>query len=44
MSMGKREAERQDDLFVPHFQLPASPGHVFYQKLNQLLAEAGFDR
>ncbi len=44
MSMGKREAERQDELFVPHYQLPTSPGHVFYQKLNQLLAEAGFDR
>ena len=24
-------------------QLPRSPGHVFYQKLNWLLAEAGFD-
>ena len=25
-------------------RLPRSPGHVFYQKLNELLAEAGFDR
>ena len=24
--------------------LPKSPGHVFYRKLNQLLAEGGFDR
>lgn len=44
MSMGKRDKERQQDLFVPHDQLPRAPGHVFYVKLNELLAEAGFDR
>lgn len=44
MAMGKRARERQDDLFIMHDQLPKSPGHVFYIKLNQLLAEAGFDR
>ena len=43
MALGKRETERQDDLFVTHDQLPKSVGHVFYVKLNQLLAEAGFD-
>jgi transposase len=43
MAMGKREAQRQDDLFITHDRLPKSPGHVFYVKLNQLLAEAEFD-
>jgi transposase len=44
MAMGRREAEQQQDLFVTHDKLPRSPGHVFYRKLNQLLAEGGFDR
>jgi len=44
MAMGKREAEQQQDLFVTHDKLPRSPGHVFYRKLNRLLAEGGFDR
>ena len=47
MALGKRQterqAERQADLFLLADQLPRSPGHVFYQKLNGLLAEAGFD-
>ncbi len=43
MALGKRETERQGDLFLLAGQLPRSPGHVFYQKLNRLLAEAGFD-
>jgi transposase len=44
MAMGKREAEQQQNLFVRHDKLPRSPGHVFYRKLNRLLAEGGFDR
>lgn len=44
MAMGKRAAERQQELFIAHDQLPRSAGHVFYRKLNQILAEAGFDR
>ena len=44
MALGRRETERQEDLFLTADQLPRSPGHVFYQKLNRLLAEAGFDR
>jgi transposase len=44
MAMGKREAEQQHDLFITHDKLPRSPGHVFYRKLNQVLAEGGFDR
>ena len=44
MAMGKREAEQQRNLFVTHDKLPRSPGHLFYLKLNRLLAEGGFDR
>jgi transposase len=43
MALGKRGTERQGDLFLLADQLPRSPGHVFYQKLNRLLLEAGFD-
>jgi transposase len=31
-------------MWVATNDLPSSPGHVFYEKLNQLLAEAEFDR
>ena len=43
MALGKRKTERQAELWVATPQLPVSPGHVFYEKLNGLLAEAGFD-
>jgi transposase len=43
MAMGKRKA-RQESLFIPTAQLADAPGHPFYQRLNALLAEAGFDR
>jgi transposase len=42
MTMGKRQT-KQPELFVPTANLPVSPGHPFYRKLNQVLAEAGFD-
>lgn len=44
MAMGRREEERQRDLFVMAANMPKSPGHAFYPKLNELLAKAGFDR
>jgi transposase len=44
MSMGRRQAERQADLWFAATDLPKSPGHVFYEKLNGLFAEADFDR
>jgi transposase len=31
-------------LWIATTDLPKSPGHVFYEKLNTLLAETGFDR
>jgi transposase len=42
MAMGKR-ASRQESLFIATDRLAQSPGHPFYQRLNALLAEAGFD-
>ena len=44
MSMGRRPNEHQADLWVPTSDLPHSPGHVFYDKLNQLLDQVSFDR
>lgn len=43
MSMKKRERERQPDLWVPTTELARSPGHPFYERLNRVLGEAGFD-
>ena len=42
MALGKRKQEQQG-LWVATTELPQSPGHPFYQKLNDLLAEAEFD-
>jgi transposase len=44
MAMGKRQGERQQDLWVPTARMPHAPGHPFYRRLNQLLARHGFDR
>jgi transposase len=44
VTMGRRQEQRQADLWIATTDLPQSPGHVFYDKLNHLLAEAGFDR
>jgi transposase len=43
MALGRRNGERQAEFWVATGHLPASPGHIFYEKLNGLLAEAGFD-
>lgn len=43
MAMGKRK-QLQESLFVAAENLPKSDGHPFYQAINRLLAEAGFDR
>ena len=42
MALGKRKHEQQE-AWVATTELPKSPGHPFYCRLNQLLAEAGFD-
>jgi len=43
MSMRRRNAERQPGFWIPTSDIPSSPGHPFYQKLNALLAKEGFD-
>ena len=43
MAMGKRAMQRQETLWVPTADVPQSPGHPFYQKLNELLDGNGFD-
>jgi len=43
MSMSKREGETQSDLWIPTTELAQSPGHPFYERLNKILAGAGFD-
>lgn len=44
MAMGRRQQQRQADLWIATTDLPRSAGHVFYDKLNGLLAGSGFDR
>ncbi len=44
MALGRRGEQRQAEMWVASAELPKSAGHVFYGKLNELLAEAGFDR
>lgn len=41
--MGKRK-RRQEAMWIGSSELPKSPGHPFYQRLNVVLDEAGFDR
>jgi transposase len=43
MAMGKRKSE-QAPIWIPTTDLPGSPGHPFYVRLNTILDEAGFDR
>jgi len=43
MAMGKRKQQRQGQLWVAARDIPESPGHPFYQRLNKLLADEGFD-
>jgi transposase len=39
-----RQKERQGELMVGWAELPRSPGHAFYDRLQAILVEAGFDR
>jgi transposase len=41
MALG-RQGERQSDLMVGWAELPRSPGHAFYDRLQSVLIEAGF--
>jgi hypothetical protein len=43
MAMGKRTSE-QASMWIATNDLPASPSHPFYARLNTILDEVGFDR
>src|SRR5512145_1222079 len=43
MAMGKRKSE-QGPMWIAATELPVSPGHPFYVRLNEILDAAGFDR
>ena len=42
MAMGQQK-DRQGDLMVGWAEMPRSPGHVFYDRLQSVLIEGGFD-
>jgi transposase len=44
MAMGRGDGRDQDDLWIATQDLARAPGHVFYEKLNEVLAAHGFDR
>ncbi len=41
--MGRRAGERQGEFWVASESLPDVPRHIFYDKLNAILADGGFD-
>ena len=42
--MGRKEKQRrQEELWIAHTDLPRTVGHPFYEQLNRLLEERGFD-
>jgi len=43
MAMGKKRKRSQDTMWVATNDLPRSPGHPFYQRLNAILGANGFD-
>jgi transposase len=43
MAMGKRKTCRQEPLFLAATDLPRTPAHPFYERLNQILGEHQFD-
>ena len=44
MALGKRrQRARQSSMWVANADLPRSVGHPFYERLNRVLGEAGFD-
>jgi len=42
MALGRRKA-KQTELFIPSDQIAQGPAHPFYSKLNEVLAQGGFD-
>ena len=44
MSLRRRNTEKQRELWIEMGSVAKARGHVFYERLNGLLREAGFDR
>ena len=44
MSMSRRPKEAQPEMWIATSDLARSPGHPFYERVNTILAEVGFDR
>ncbi len=43
MSMGRRRTQQQQEIWVATRDLQRGPGHPFYERLNQILDQHGFD-
>jgi hypothetical protein len=43
MAVGRRKSARQEELWVSTSELARSASHPFYERVNRLLADAGFD-
>jgi len=43
MALGRRRSERQGEFWIAAAETASGPRHVFYERLNTILAEAGFD-
>src|SRR3989454_1279355 len=45
MAMGRRAEQRQaqEEFWIAHTQWPRTVAHPFYERLNQVLEERGFD-
>jgi hypothetical protein len=45
MAMGRRMKQRQEqtEFWIAHTELPRTVAHPFFERLNQLLEERGFD-
>jgi len=43
MAMGRRQRHQQQTMWLATEQLPRTAGHVFYDRVNKILVEHGFD-
>lgn len=42
MALGRQD-EKQEALYLSYYEIPRSPGHAFYDRLQAVLTKAGFD-
>ena len=43
MAIGRRQTQRQGELWIAATEMPPAPAHPFYRKLNEVLDSNGFD-